>query len=148
MAKSVRSRVLGKNLLLSVAIGATPIVGCGPAPAPPTDRAAAVEHRITPEERQEFERAAQSGNVRLINQFLRGHPDSRLVRRLLINLPPETLQLINRSAVASVDDSILRSLPPSVRLALGLAPPSREGDLGTESSDGLTGSQSVDGYAG
>ena len=140
MAKPVKSRITGKNLLLSVALGATPLVGCTPTPVQPIGTGASpVTQAVSPEERALFDQASQTGNPRLINRFLQEYPDSALIRRLLVNLPPETLQQVDRRILGAVSPVVLRSLPPDTRNSLGIDLT----DIGAE-----TDTSSADGYAG
>lgn len=125
--------------MLSVAIGATPVIGAiATAQEGPPILAQA---EIGAQERALFEQAAQSGNAGRINAFLRTYPDSPLVRALLVNLPPETLQLVEPSSLALVNPATLRTLPITVRLSLGLGAPS---NLNDQPGTGGT----IDGYAG
>ncbi|MEM9032127.1 MAG: hypothetical protein AAGB18_05725 [Pseudomonadota bacterium] len=151
MAKPVKSRVLGKNLLLSVAIGATPIVGAAQEVAPQGDEVVLAQANVSGEERSAFDRAAQTGSTALINQFLRQYPNSSLVPQLLQNLPPETLQFVDRGALASISPSSLRSLSPDVRAAIGFESSGNEDDAVTEEDDTPSGTETVaseDPYAG
>ena len=137
MAKSSKTRKLGKHLLLSIAIGATPVVGTPVKAQTSSDSASGVAA-----ERALFRRASQSGNPALISQFLQQYPDSGLVLPLLENLPPETLQSIDRGVVLYVEPGKLRNLSPGVRVNLGLDAPSSTGsgeDLQTTVSDGYAG---------
>lgn len=120
MAKPVKSRSLGKNLLLSVAVGAVPLVGCGPVPS--SDLVVEPSGPITasPEELALFRQASQTGNPVTIENYLRTYPDSQLVRNLLTELPPDTLRLIDAAALTGVNATILRTLPLETRSALRL----------------------------
>ncbi len=130
--------------MLGVAIGATPILGAVTLAQdlPPAPVLAQAE--IDPLERQMFEQAAQSGDPARINAFLRAYPDSPLVRSLLVNLPPETLQFIERSALSLVGPAVVRSLPIALRQSLGLPAPSGFGTPGSSGSESVT----TDTYAG
>ncbi len=131
-------------MLLGVAIGATPILGAATLAQdlPPAPVLAQAE--TDPMERQMFEQAAQSGDPARINAFLRAYPDSPLVRSLLVNLPPETLQFLESSALLQVSPAVVRSLPIALRQSLGLPAPS---GFGTPASSG-TGTSVIDTYAG
>jgi hypothetical protein len=74
----------------------------------------------SPEELALFRQASQTGNPQVIANYLRSYPDSRLVRNLLTELPPDTLRLIDSGAVSGVNASILRTLPLDIRSALRL----------------------------
>jgi hypothetical protein len=137
MAKPVKSGRLGRNLLIGVALGTVPIVGCAPRSAP-LDAPTGAITTVQPEERALFDQASQSGNIALIDRFLRTYPESPLVRRLLVNLPPETLGQIDRTSLVRLNAPTIRSLPPDIRLALGLAIPATKGGSGA-SSDGYAG---------
>lgn len=130
---------MGRRLLLSVALGTAPIVGCTPGAAT-RNAEPDVQVVIAPAERALFDRAARSGDIALIERFIRSYPDSSLVRRLLVNLPPETLAQIDRATLAVINPSIVRSLPRDTRFSLGLDIPSAEGMF--------DGSPPADGYAG
>jgi hypothetical protein len=136
---------LGKKLLLGVVIGSAPIVGSTPAVA--QDRAAETlaQADISQEERALFDLAAKSGDPARINAFLNAYPDSRLVRQLLANLPPETLGLVERESITRVNPTVLRGLSIGRRQSLGL------GDWSSEREEqGPSVSQSralSDGYA-
>lgn len=109
--------------MLSVALGATPIIGITQA-----------EAQVSVE--SQFERAAQSGDPLLINEFLLNNPNSPMVRQLLANLPPETLQFIDSSAIEAVSPAIINGLPAATRSAIGVTAP----DIRESAPD--------DGYAG
>lgn len=84
-----------------------------------------------------FDQAAQSGNAARINAFLRAYPESPLVRSLLMNLPPETLQLVDRNSLSAISPTTIRSLPPNTRRSLGLeggAPGSGSSNPGSQST--------------
>ena len=118
MARPTKSRALGRKLLLGVALGATPVVGIQTSSA--QEQLVQVQAEISAQERAMFERAAQSGNAARINAFLRAYPESPLVRSLLMNLPPETLQLVDRNSLSGISPTTIRSLPPGTRSSLGL----------------------------
>jgi hypothetical protein len=126
---------LGRKLLLGVALGATPIVGIQPAGA--QEQLIQVQAEISAQERAMFDQAAQSGNAARINAFLRAYPESPLVRSLLMNLPPETLQLVDRNSLSGISSTTIRSLPPTTRRSLGLeggAPGSGSSNPGSRST--------------
>lgn len=106
---------MSKKLLLSVALGATPIIGV-----------TQVEAQVSVE--TQFERAAQSGDPSLINEFLINNPNSPLVRQLLANLPPETLQFLDPSAIGAVSPTIISGLPAATRSAIGFVAPEEDSD--------------------
>ncbi len=142
MAKPVKSRGLGKNLLLSVAVGAVPLVGCGPTPSDNLVVAPSGPIAASPEELALFRQASQTGNPTVIANYLRSYPDSRLVRNLLTELPPDTLRLIDNGAVTGVNASILRTLPLDIRSALRLGTldgPTSADDAARIPSDGYAG---------
>lgn len=150
MAKPVKSRILGKNLLLSVAMGSVPIVGAGPVVAQEAEELVIAQAEIPAEIQAQFDAAAQSGDPALISQFILDNPTSGLVRRLLVNLPPETLEFINPAALAAISPTVARSLPPGTRVALGLdtVEGGSDGDAADDPSSGSTVSTAADGYAG
>lgn len=147
VAKPVRSRALGKKLLLSVVIGATPVVGASQAVSQDFPQEEYAQAEVGAQERLLFEQAAQSGNAARINAFIRAYPGSRLVRRLLVNLPPETLSLVDRSTLNLVSPTVIRSLPVDTRSSLGV---SESGTAGGDDENGSRGStiSATDGYAG
>lgn len=101
---------MSKKLLLSVALGTTPIVG-------------AMQVEAQQNVNAQFEQAAQTGDPALINEFLLQNPNSPLVRQLLTNLPPETLEFIDPSAVDAISPAIINGLPAATRSALGATAP-------------------------
>lgn len=109
---------VGRGLLLGVAVGALPIAGCTEYP---DSLRYLTMTPVTTGEKQLYEQARASQNPELVSQFLVEYPSSRLIRNLLLSLDPAELQRISPSAVAGVDPDILASLPPSVRMQLGLS---------------------------
>jgi hypothetical protein len=132
VAKQVKSRKLGRSLLLSVAIGTTPIIGLGVATNPAEAQTSATERAL-------FDQASQTGNPALVNQFLSSYPDSSLSRLLLNQLPPITLQQVDRSILGGLSQTTLRGLNSSARSSLGIG--TFVAPAGQEDEDG-------DGYAG
>ena len=147
VAKPVKSRVLGKNLLLSVAIGATPIVGAAQEAAPQDGEIVLAQAQVTGEEQAAFDRAAQTGSTALINQFLRQYPNSPLVKDLLENLPPATLQFVDKAALASLSPASIRSLPLDIRSSLGIEDTESDTETDTGPSTGGQTIASEDPYA-
>jgi hypothetical protein len=106
-------------------------------PAGAQEQLVQVQAEISAQERAMFEQAAQSGNAARINAFLRAYPESPLVRSLLMNLPPETLQLVDRNSLSGISTTTIRSLPPNTRRSLGLeggAPGSGSSNPGSRST--------------
>ena len=95
----------------------------------------------TAEEAALFERARSLGTVAAAEQFLRAYPDSDLVRSLLTRLPRNTLRGIDEGVVDGIPQSMISSLPFSVKQALGV-----QNEL--ESSGESRDSGASDGYSG
>lgn len=124
LARSTKSQKLGRQLIMGVALGTIPLVGCTPEDyqnalnSTRSDATIGVEQ----EERALFDRAIETRDVALANEFLEKYPSSKLVRKLLLSLPPETLKRLSRPIVSSVSTRTLESLPNNVRIQLGLVP--------------------------
>lgn len=121
-------------------MGAVPLVGCGPVPTDDLVVAPSGPITASPEELALFRQASQTGNPTVINRYLQTYPDSRLVRNLLTELPPDTLRLIDDAAISGVSVSTLRLLPFEIRSALRLG--------SFESPNSQDDRTLLDGYAG
>lgn len=140
MAKPSKPHNLSKKFLMGVALSAVPLAGC--APLGPTANAT-VETNVTAtaEEAALFERARSLGTVAAAEQFLRAYPDSELVRSLLTRLPQTTLRGIDDGLVDEIPQSVINSLPFSVKQSLGVQTEERSGgdSGGSGASDGYSG---------
>ena len=144
MAKPAKPHNLSKKFLMGVALSAVPLAGCTSL-EPPGDTVPNASDQTnvtaTAEEAALFERARSLGTVAAAEQFLRAYPDSDLVRSLLTRLPRNTLRGIDEGVVDGIPQSMISSLPFSVKQALGV-----QNEL--ESSGESRDSGASDGYSG
>ena len=144
MAKPAKPHNLSKKFLMGVALSAfTLAVFTSLEPPLDTVPYASVQTNVTAtaEEAALFERARSLGTVAAAEQFLRAYPDSDLVRSLLTRLPRNTLRGIDEGVVDGIPQSMISSLPFSVKQALGV-----QNEL--ESSGESRDSGASDGYSG
>ncbi len=119
MPKPISIGRVGRNLLLSVAVGTLPLAGCVNGVGHPTsDRQ--VLRASTQAEKSAYLSARSTSNPGEVGIFLCDYPRSELIRSLLTSIPPSDLQRVDPSCVRRVAPEVLETLPTSVRRQLGL----------------------------
>ena len=116
MTKRVPLSRVGRGLLLSVAVGSLPLAGC--TDIPDSLKWRTVDYSAS--EKALYDQAIASSDPATVSRFLSSYPRSSLIRPLLVSLSPAELQRVSPSAVNQVDPNILASLPPKIRLQLGI----------------------------
>lgn len=117
MTEKKSAAALGRRLLMGVAVGTLPLVGCVPA-MDVTGDPAVIE--VSAAEKALYERALAARSAEAASRFARTFPSSELIPFLFSTLPASELGRIPASTVEKIDPDVRDDLPRRVKKALGL----------------------------
>lgn len=137
MPERTKFAVVGRNLLLSVAVGTLPITGCVEVEPVPAENANMIP--ATRAEKAKYEIALRARNAEQATEFMISYPESELIRPILASMAASEIRRIPKSAVNGVDPDVLLTLPDRVKRLLGLSSIAPSIGSTSSGSDGYSG---------